>query len=155
MNIARPYKRIIATLIDLIIIVPMIIVAENIVSKIFSLQIITIFSFSRGYTIIMDEWAKENILKIVGLYFATKLIIVYLYYAFFESSQWQGTVGKKLMNIIVTDMNGHRINFKKATVRLFSKFLSAQLLIGYIMILFTEKKQGGHDIIAKTLVLDK
>jgi uncharacterized RDD family membrane protein YckC len=50
-------------------------------------------------------------------------------------------------------MNGQRIAFKKATIRLLSKFLSAQLLIGYVMIFFTNKKQGLHDLIAKTLVL--
>lgn len=154
-KIAQPYKRVIATLIDLVVLIPIIIIAENIISKVFHLKITPIFSFIRGYTIKMDDWADENIWKIVGLYFITKSIIVYFYYAIFEASNWQGTIGKKAMKIIVADLSGEKINLHKASVRVLSKFLSSQLLIGYIMILFTKKKQGLHDIIAKTIVLDQ
>jgi uncharacterized RDD family membrane protein YckC len=43
----------------------------------------------------------------------------------------------------------------KATIRYFSKYISAIILfIGYIMAAFTEKKQALHDIIAGTLVLN-
>jgi uncharacterized RDD family membrane protein YckC len=150
--IAKPYKRLLAAIIDLIVLMPVIILAENAVSKIFKLQVTPIFSFSYGYTIKIDEWVMENIWQIVALYFVTKVILVYIYFVLFEISKWQGTIGKKLLKIKVTDINGQRITFKKATIRLFSKFLSAQLLIGYIMIFFTSKKQGLHDLIAKTLV---
>jgi len=82
------------------------------------------------------------------------VIVGWLYFSLCESSSWQGTVGKKLLGLRVTDMNGHRINFAKATGRHFGKILSALiLLIGFIMIAFTEQKQGLHDILAGTLVL--
>jgi uncharacterized RDD family membrane protein YckC len=152
--IAKPYKRLLAAIIDLIVLMPVIILAENAVSKIFKLQVTPIFSFSYGYTIKIDEWVMENIWQIVALYFVTKVILVYMYFVLFEISKWQGTVGKKLLKIKVTDINGQRIVFKKATIRLFSKFLSAQLLIGYLIIFFTSKKQGLHDLIAKTLVIN-
>src|SRR5262249_18381431 len=32
----------------------------------------------------------------------------WLYYAYCESSEWQATPGKKVLNLIVTDMNGNR-----------------------------------------------
>jgi uncharacterized RDD family membrane protein YckC len=153
-SIAKPYKRLLAALIDLIILIPIIIISENAVSKIFKLQVTPIFSFSHGYTIKIDEWVKDNIWQIVILYFLTKAILAYLYFVLLEISKWQGTVGKKLQKIKVTDMNGERITFNKATIRLLSKFLSAQLLIGYIIIFFTNKKQGLHDLIAKTLVIE-
>ncbi len=153
-TISKPFKRLLAAIIDLIVLVPIIIVAENVVSKVFKLQVTPIFSFSYGYTIKIDEWAMDNIWQIVALYFVTKFIIVYFYYVLFEISNWQGTIGKRVLNIKVTDLNGNRINFKRATLRLFSKLLSAQLLIGYIMIFFTEKKQGLHDLIAKTIVVE-
>ena len=152
--IAKPYKRLLAAIIDLIVLTPVIILAENAISKIFKLQVTPIFSFSYGYTIKIDEWVMENIWQIVALYFVTKVILVYIYFVLFEISNWQGTIGKKLLKIKVTDINGQRITFKKATIRIFSKFLSAQLLIGYIMIFFTSKKQGLHDLIAKTLVIN-
>ena len=82
------------------------------------------------------------------------LLVSWLYYALCESSSWQGTVGKKIVGLRVTDLNGQRINFGKATGRHFGKILSAMILgIGFIMIAFTEQKQGLHDIMAGTLVL--
>jgi uncharacterized RDD family membrane protein YckC len=43
--------------------------------------------------------------------------------------------------------------FERATGRHFAKRLSAMILgIGYIMVGFTERKQGLHDLLAGTLV---
>jgi len=82
------------------------------------------------------------------------LLVTWLYYALCESSSWQGTVGKKVVGLRVTDLNGNRISFGKATGRHFGKIVSALILgIGFIMIAFTEQKQGLHDILAGTLVL--
>ena len=82
------------------------------------------------------------------------LIVTWLYYAFCESSSWQGTIGKKVLGLTVTDLNGNRISFGNATGRHFGKILSGLILgIGFIMIAFTERKQGLHDLLASTLVL--
>jgi len=80
----------------------------------------------------------------------------WLYEAFMLSSEWQATVGKKAMNIIVADIYGKRISFARATGRHFAKYLSAFLLgIGFIMAAFTAKKQALHDMIADTLVFNR
>ena len=150
-TIANPFKRLLAVLIDIVVIIPFIVIGINAVDKIFNLPVTP--EFNNGFTIKIDKWAKEHIWLLIILYSLTKLIIVYFYFTLLETSMWQGTIGKKLLKIKVTDMNGKRINFKRATIRFLSKILSAQLLIGYIMILFTDKKQGLHDLIAKTLVL--
>ena len=82
------------------------------------------------------------------------LLVTWLYFALCESSSWQGTVGKKILGLRVTDLNGQPINFAKATGRHFGKILSALILgIGFIMIAFTDQKQGLHDTMAGTLVL--
>jgi uncharacterized RDD family membrane protein YckC len=82
------------------------------------------------------------------------ILATWLYYALCESSSWQGTVGKKVIGLRVTDMDGRAIGFGKATGRHFGKILSGMILgIGFIMIAFTERKQGLHDIMASTLVL--
>jgi uncharacterized RDD family membrane protein YckC len=76
-----------------------------------------------------------------------------LYSASQESGEYQATFGKRAMNIVVTDMNGERINFFKALIRHLAKILSAiLLLIGYIIQPFTEKRQALHDMIVGTLV---
>ena len=84
------------------------------------------------------------------------ILISWLYFAGLESSEWQGTVGKRLLGMRVTDMVGERISFFRATGRYLSKFISSALLmIGFIMVAFTEKKQGLHDMIAGTCVINK
>jgi len=84
------------------------------------------------------------------------LIIVWLYYALQESSPKQATLGKQALGIYVTDLDGNQITFLKATLRYFAKILSTLILfIGYIMVAFTEKRQGLHDMIAGTLVLKR
>jgi uncharacterized RDD family membrane protein YckC len=84
------------------------------------------------------------------------IIIHWLYYAGMESSKNQATLGKMALDLSVTDMNGSRISFARASGRYFGKILSGMiLLIGYIMAGFTEKKQALHDKLAETLVIRK
>ncbi len=82
------------------------------------------------------------------------LAIFWLYYALLESSPWQATLGKRALSIIVTDLEGNRISFGRATGRHWAKLLSGLLAgIGYLMPLFSEKKQALHDSLAGCLVL--
>jgi uncharacterized RDD family membrane protein YckC len=77
----------------------------------------------------------------------------WLYEAFMESSSYQATLGKMVCGMKVTDLSGNRISFERATGRHFAKYLSGLILcIGYIMVGFTERKQGLHDLLAGTLV---
>lgn len=99
--------------------------------------------------------ANENLLAsgamfgVLGLSF----VINWVYFAGMESSKFQGTVGKLAMGLVVTGMDGERISFMRATGRYFAKILSAVILcIGFIMVAFTQRKQGLHDIMANTLV---
>jgi uncharacterized RDD family membrane protein YckC len=82
------------------------------------------------------------------------ILATWLYSSLLESSSWQGTVGKKLIGLRVTDLDGNRISFGKATGRHFGKMLSSLIcLVGFIMVAFTEKHQGLHDQMAGTLVV--
>ena len=80
--------------------------------------------------------------------------LCWLYFTLLESSKWQATIGKKLLKLKVTDEAGAPIGFGKANARYWSKILSCIILfIGFVMVGFTKKKQGLHDIIARTLVV--
>ena len=77
----------------------------------------------------------------------------WLYEAGMESSSKQATLGKMALGLTVTDLEGRRISFARATGRRFSKILSGILFIGYIMAGLTARKQALHDMIAGTLVV--
>lgn len=78
----------------------------------------------------------------------------WLYFATFESSPWQATPGKKVLGLRVTDLEGGRLSFIRASGRYFGKIISSLLFgIGFVMAGFTEKKQALHDMLAGCLVL--
>jgi uncharacterized RDD family membrane protein YckC len=88
-----------------------------------------------------------------GVTFIALVFGSWLYEAFMESSSYQATLGKMICGMKVTDLNGNRISFERATGRHFAKWLSGMFLgIGFIMVGLTERKQGLHDLLAGTLV---
>jgi len=90
----------------------------------------------------------------IGLMAMVAGLSSWLYEALMTSSSKQGTLGKMVFRMKVTDLNGARISFARATGRFLAKILSGMILnIGYIMAAFTERKQALHDMIAGTLVL--
>ena len=130
------------------------------VSWIFILPVLAIFGISlfslkeSGFD--MDDpklFVGPFILAIVTMTFIST-IIKWLYFSIMESSRHQGTVGKIILKIKVTDTSGNRVSFARATGRYFGKILSGMiLLIGYIMAGFTERKQALHDILAGCYVI--
>ena len=104
-----------------------------------------------------DEIPLGAVASLFGLIFFTALIsivITWLYFALMESSSKQGTLGKMALGIKVTDIEGNRISFLRATGRYFGKILSGMILmIGYIMAGLTARKQALHDMLANCLVM--
>lgn len=78
------------------------------------------------------------------------------YFALFESSPMQGTVGKYAVGIYVTDRYGDPISFWRASARYWLKVLSNLTLgVGWLMAAFTPRKQALHDLFAGTLVVSR
>lgn len=112
--------------------------------------------FVLGIVMAATDNARDPDLMVVfnGLINLASFVAGWLYSSLLESSSWQGTVGKKLCGLRVTDMDGYQISFGKATGRYFGKILSSLIcLVGFIMVAFTEKHQGLHDLLAGTLVV--
>jgi uncharacterized RDD family membrane protein YckC len=78
---------------------------------------------------------------------------IYIYIIY----KYQASPGKMMLGLKIVSDNLERITFGQVLLReIVGKFVSGLILnIGYIMIAFTAKKQGLHDMIAKTLVIYK
>lgn len=79
----------------------------------------------------------------------------WLYHAKMESSSWQATLGKKALNLRVTDLYGARVSFARASGRHFAKLITGliPLGVGFMLAGLTERRQALHDMIASCLVL--
>ncbi|HRX30553.1 MAG TPA: RDD family protein [Tenuifilaceae bacterium] len=146
--------RFIAYLLDTVII--------NTVLSIFIIPIMALLGFT-AFKASSYNFSEADALGMVGvvtgfvlLFIMLALVAGWLYFALMESSKYQGTIGKIAIGLIVTDMDGNKISFARATGRYFGKFISGIILdIGYFMAGFTEKKQALHDMLASTLVWKK
>lgn len=80
--------------------------------------------------------------------------VLWLYYAAFESSARQATLGKRLLGLKVTDLMGGRIGFWRSAGRQLGKAVSTAMLgIGFVIAAFTARKQALHDLFARCLVI--
>jgi len=88
------------------------------------------------------------------VYYLMAVLIVWVYRAAMESSVYQATLGKMVLRLKVVDGLGGRISFARASGRHFAMFISTLILcIGYLMVGWTAKKQGLHDMMAGTFVI--
>jgi uncharacterized RDD family membrane protein YckC len=81
-------------------------------------------------------------------------VLKFLYGVVADCSAAQGTAGKRLLNIRVTDMLGQRISFGRSLGRNAAKIFSViPCFFGYLYSFLNRKQQCWHDIAANTLVI--
>jgi uncharacterized RDD family membrane protein YckC len=130
-----------------------------------------------------DEWLMAGGVPLEIYTLLTISLPTWLYFAWSEQSTWQGTIGKRVFRLIVTDIEGDRIGFGRAMLRTVIKMLpweishltvnlptsimyepQPQFRFGFVfvfvllvlypaLILLTRRHQSLHDLIAKTFVL--
>jgi uncharacterized RDD family membrane protein YckC len=90
----------------------------------------------------------------MGILYLAVFLLAWLYEALLTSSSMQATPGKMVFGLRVTTLEGEQIGFGRATGRFFGKIVSSIIIyIGFLMVAFTERKQGLHDMMASTLVV--
>lgn len=82
-------------------------------------------------------------------------LIYMLYGGLCNSAVFHGaTIGKRLMGLKVVDINFEELSIGRSIAREFSKFLSWIIIgFGFIMIMFSKRRQGLHDHIVGTFVI--
>ncbi|MFY0652183.1 MAG: RDD family protein [Cyclobacteriaceae bacterium] len=114
-----------------------------------------LFAYNIDITLLMISFVALSFLieNNIALYY-TCAAIVLLYHAIFESSDWQGTVGKKYNKLKIVDRKGDRISFVIALVRVVLKVASFFLLFIGIFLIYTRKdRRSLHDLILGTYVI--
>jgi uncharacterized RDD family membrane protein YckC len=139
---------------------------DNVVMGVGVVLILIPLIFLTGLRTVLDDFHPNEdmndagVFMLIGFVFVlatASLVVTWLYHALMESSEWQATLGKKALGLVVTDMAGQRVSFGRATGRHFAKIItnlaSFGIGLGYLLAAFTEKKQALHDMLAGCLVL--
>jgi uncharacterized RDD family membrane protein YckC len=105
----------------------------------------------------MDVSNVANTAALLGGFATLGLLMIVInlgYYTYFEGTTGQ-TLGKKLVNIKVAREDGKPMTYADALIRTLLRIIDGIMayLIGFIVILATEKKQRIGDIAAHTIVV--
>ena len=130
-------------------------IIDGLVLAIISMIIIMPLGFLIGFTSAMSEskfmeFMGQVIMTIIGF------AVSWAYYIFM-THKFQATLGKMAVGAKVLDANGQRLSLGKIVLReTIGKFVSGMIMgIGYLMVAFTSKKQGLHDMMAGSVVVYK
>jgi uncharacterized RDD family membrane protein YckC len=98
------------------------------------------------------DYADGN-MSILRVFIPT--LVCFLYFPTMWSSPMQATLGQRICSLRVTTADaGDPISFSRGLLRVLGMILSGAIFgIGYLMIAFTERKRGLHDMIAGTCVV--
>jgi uncharacterized RDD family membrane protein YckC len=101
------------------------------------------------FILIIPVLALNHIIPFVG-----GVLAHLIYKPVFEASELQATPGKAIMGLAVTTEKGERLNITQSFIRFAGTFLSAAIMmVGYLMSIFTSRRQTLHDMIAETVVI--
>ena len=122
-------------------------------------SVIDYFFLMIGYVVIVllaYLFVDQQLFRIGTALFLLALVPIakLIYSSIADASIKQGTIGKRLMDISVTDMIGNRISMSTSFARNFAKILSTlPFFVGYLYCFLNKKQQCLHDVIVETLVV--
>ncbi len=84
------------------------------------------------------------------------VVVGFLYHPIFNASFLMATPGKAIMGLAVVDEKGNALTLQNSFIRYACSFISAMFLcVGYVMNLFTAKRQTLHDLATSSVVILK
>ncbi|MDJ0894226.1 MAG: RDD family protein [Alphaproteobacteria bacterium] len=89
----------------------------------------------------------------VVAYYGGSAVIVWLYYATSEGGPRRASWGKWILGFRVVRIDGERLGFARASLRVACKVLTVLTLgLGFLPVLFTQRRQALHDLITGSVV---
>jgi uncharacterized RDD family membrane protein YckC len=84
------------------------------------------------------------------------LLVDAIYTVVLQTSNKQATLGQSAFDLIVVKNNGEKANFGQVLSRYLISIPSSLIFkLGYVIAIFTKRKQTLHDLIANTVVIEK
>ena len=127
-------------------------------------------SFGKRVAATLIDWLLLSLLTGVISYFAcgsftgteafrstsnTVFFAAYFLYSLAFELSSGATPGKRLMKIHICTLDHSRMKVPHFILRFFTRWLSFFFAgFGCVMVLFTEKRQGMHDVAARTIVIN-
>lgn len=137
-------RRIVAYLVDALAIAALVLVAQIVIGSI----VLAALGPAEGEA--LDRRADV----VLAALQPAAVIAAILYRAAFEGGEWQATPGKRLLGLRVARVDGGAVNFWQAVLRQLGRLpCELTLGMGYLIALWTRRKQGLHDLIAGTVVV--
>ncbi|WP_304062104.1 RDD family protein [Pedobacter glucosidilyticus] len=97
---------------------------------------------------------KEDTVQLILLANLIVLPLLKFVYQIITETKTQFTIGKRLLNIKVTNLDGLKPSFNQILIRNTAKIISALILfMGYFYSFLNKKQQCLHDVWASTLVI--
>lgn len=107
-----------------------------------------------AFTISLFTYSKGVLLSIALSLLVIIPVFNFVYHIILEALLKQGTYGKQILRIKVSDLNGSRLDLRRSIVRNLAKILSVPTFyVGYLMSFFNKKQQCLHDMIAGTIII--
>ena len=103
-----------------------------------------------------QAWQALGVVAKIFILVAFVLSMGPIYFMLWEASSWQATLGKRLLNIYVTDDNRQRISLGRSVGRWLARWICSWFggnLISVITIASTGNGKAIHDFLGQTLVL--
>lgn len=98
------------------------------------------------------EWRPES--TAWWIISCLEVVVSWLYGVLLISGPARGTLGQQVMALQVTRLHGERVSFGLATWRYLAQFLTLLTLgFGYLMQVFTPRRQALHDLVSATVVV--
>jgi len=126
--------------------------AANIIDSLIATAALSIFilPLTFGMALVIPDNNAPAALFIQGIIQLLSTVAVFSYYAYFLSKEG-ATPGLKILGIKTVKEDGTFLTFWQAILRTF--IFQIISVINMILILVTEKKQGAHDMVVKSVVV--
>lgn len=115
--------------------------------------IATVFIFLMFVGVLLNANKSVQFIIIISMLIAIP-VVKFFYHIIMESTAKQGTIGKRILNIKVCDLQGERLSLVHSAGRNLAKLLSVlPFFTGYMFSFFNRNNQCLHDMVAGTLVI--